>query len=302
MAKKTIIAGDTFLFTGKLTEFRREEAEAHVEAEGGILLSGVSAKLNYLVVGEDAGSKLAKAEALGTVTILTEKEFLKMMKKTTASKSSTTKAPAKKTEKTVVAKTASKTKVESKDSKSNNEVTIGKQVWMTQNLNVLKFRNGDDIPLIKSDKEWKACYDNKKAACCYINNDPKTASRGLLYNWYAVNDKRGLAPKGFIIPSLDDFKILVGNEDPKKVGKILKSQELWINGSKNKNTTGLSITPNATRMFGEFSDDLESASFWTTTEAMESYSMNFHLDGKTDKINWGSLYQDSGLAVRCLKK
>lgn len=79
MAKTTNIAGNTFLFTGKLTEFTREDAEAHVEAEGGKVLSGVSAKLNYLVVGEDAGSKLAKAEALGTVTILHEKEFLKMM-------------------------------------------------------------------------------------------------------------------------------------------------------------------------------------------------------------------------------
>lgn len=79
MAKTTTIAGKTFLFTGKLTEFTRDDAEAHVEAEGGKVLSGVSAKLNYLVVGEDAGSKLAKAEALGTVTILHEKEFLKMM-------------------------------------------------------------------------------------------------------------------------------------------------------------------------------------------------------------------------------
>jgi hypothetical protein len=80
MAKTTTIAGNTFLFTGKLTEFTREEAEAHVEAEGGKVISGVSNKLNYLVVGEDAGSKLAKAEALGTVTILHEKEFLDLMK------------------------------------------------------------------------------------------------------------------------------------------------------------------------------------------------------------------------------
>jgi hypothetical protein len=92
MATKLSIAGNTFLFTGKLTEFTREEAEAHVEAEGGKVLSGVSAKLNYLVVGEDAGSKLAKAEALGTVTILHEKEFLKMMQ-------TGKKAPTKKTNK-----------------------------------------------------------------------------------------------------------------------------------------------------------------------------------------------------------
>jgi len=86
MATKATIAGNTFLFTGTLTEFTRDEAEALVEANGGKVLSGVSGKLNYLVVGEDAGSKLAKAKALGTVTILHEKEFLKMMhsgKKTT---------------------------------------------------------------------------------------------------------------------------------------------------------------------------------------------------------------------------
>ena len=101
MAKTTTIAGNTFLFTGKLTEFTREDAEAHVEAEGGKVLSGVSAKLNYLVVGEDAGSKLTKAEAIGTVTILHEKEFLKMMNpgKKAPSKSDPKIAPAKPTQK-----------------------------------------------------------------------------------------------------------------------------------------------------------------------------------------------------------
>ena len=99
MAKTTTIAGNTFLFTGKLTEFTREDAEAHVEAEGGKVLSGVSAKLNYLIVGEDAGSKLKKAEALGSVTILHEKEFLKMMNsgKKTPTKAATKAEPKKPT-------------------------------------------------------------------------------------------------------------------------------------------------------------------------------------------------------------
>ena len=82
MPTKPTIQNQTFLFTGTLTEFTRDEAEALVEANGGKLLSGVSAKLNYLVVGADAGSKLDKAKALGTVKILTEKEFLKMVPKT----------------------------------------------------------------------------------------------------------------------------------------------------------------------------------------------------------------------------
>ncbi|RYD58384.1 MAG: DNA ligase (NAD(+)) LigA [Sphingobacteriales bacterium] len=73
------LAGKTFLFTGTLTQFKRSAAEEMVEEKGGSLLSGVSSKLNYLVVGADAGSKLEKAKKLGTVTILTEDEFLKLI-------------------------------------------------------------------------------------------------------------------------------------------------------------------------------------------------------------------------------
>ncbi|WP_276133442.1 NAD-dependent DNA ligase LigA [Polluticoccus soli] len=75
------LLGKTFLFTGTLSHFKRSDAEAMVEDKGGTLLSGVSSKLNYLVVGEDAGSKLEKAKKLGTVTILTETEFLELITK-----------------------------------------------------------------------------------------------------------------------------------------------------------------------------------------------------------------------------
>ena len=75
-----VLEGKTFLFTGSLTKFKRSEAEVMVEERGGKKLSGVSSKLNYLVVGADAGSKLEKAKKLGTVTILTEDEFLEMLK------------------------------------------------------------------------------------------------------------------------------------------------------------------------------------------------------------------------------
>ncbi len=71
----------TFLFTGTLNQLKRSEAEKMVEDKGGSILGGVSSKLSYLVVGEDAGSKLEKAKKLGTVTILTEQEFLDMINK-----------------------------------------------------------------------------------------------------------------------------------------------------------------------------------------------------------------------------
>ncbi|MES2479251.1 MAG: NAD-dependent DNA ligase LigA [Bacteroidota bacterium] len=74
-----VFEGKTFLFTGTLSQMKRSEAEAKAEAKGAVILGGVSSKLNYLIVGEDAGSKLEKAKKLGTVTILTEDEFLKMI-------------------------------------------------------------------------------------------------------------------------------------------------------------------------------------------------------------------------------
>ena len=72
--------GKTFLFTGTLSQFKRSDAEAIVEQKGGSILGGVSSKLNYLIVGADAGSKLEKARKLGTVSILTEHEFLELVK------------------------------------------------------------------------------------------------------------------------------------------------------------------------------------------------------------------------------
>jgi DNA ligase (NAD+) len=74
------LSGKTFLFTGTLFKLKRSEAEALAEAQGGKILSGVSSKLDYLVVGEDAGSKLEKAKKIASITIIDEDGFLQMVK------------------------------------------------------------------------------------------------------------------------------------------------------------------------------------------------------------------------------
>jgi DNA ligase (NAD+) len=75
------LSDQSFLFTGTLSELKRSEAEAMVEEQGGKILGGVSSKLNYLVVGEDAGSKLEKAKKIPSIKILSEKEFLLFIRK-----------------------------------------------------------------------------------------------------------------------------------------------------------------------------------------------------------------------------
>ena len=74
------LTGLNFLFTGTLIQLKRSDAEAMVEAKGGHILSGVSSKLNYLIVGEDAGSKLEKAKKIASIKIITEAEFIDLVK------------------------------------------------------------------------------------------------------------------------------------------------------------------------------------------------------------------------------
>lgn len=86
------------------------------------------------------------------------------------------------------------------------EAKIGNQIWMAENLKVTKFRNGDPIPEAKSIEEWVNAGKNNNPAFCYVNNDPSTAQKyGILYNWFAVNDSRGLAPAGWKVPSNEDI-------------------------------------------------------------------------------------------------
>lgn len=73
------LEGLSFLFTGTMAKLKRSEAEEMVEKNGGKIVSGVSSKLNYLVVGEDAGSKLEKAKKINSVKIISEDDFLKMV-------------------------------------------------------------------------------------------------------------------------------------------------------------------------------------------------------------------------------
>jgi uncharacterized protein (TIGR02145 family) len=85
-------------------------------------------------------------------------------------------------------------------------VLIGNQEWTTKNLNVSKYRNGDIIPEVKDPKKWA---NLKTGAWCYYDNDPKNGEiYGKLYNWYAVNDPRGLAPEGYHVPSQNEWQEL----------------------------------------------------------------------------------------------
>ena len=85
-------------------------------------------------------------------------------------------------------------------------LTIGSQVWMLKNLNVDHYRNGDSIPEVRNDSIWQNLYFTETGAWCNENNSDSLGKiYGKIYNWYAVNDPRGLAPTGWHIPGNDEW-------------------------------------------------------------------------------------------------
>ena len=96
-------------------------------------------------------------------------------------------------------------------------VTIGRQVWMKENLNVSNFKNGVEIPEVQDRDAWRNADDNHQPAWCYYENDTRNGAKyGKLYNWYAVIDNNGLCPQGWHVPSDAEWDTLVtylGGED-----------------------------------------------------------------------------------------
>ena len=90
-----------------------------------------------------------------------------------------------------------------------DSVRIGNQEWMTRNLDVDRFRNGDFIPHVELYEEWEKVGENGQPAWCYYKNSPENGKKyGKLYNWFAVNDPRGLAPEGWHVPTYEEWSIL----------------------------------------------------------------------------------------------
>jgi len=105
---------------------------------------------------------------------------------------------------------------------------IGTQTWMTENLNVSTFRNGDPIPEAKTEEEWKKADKERTPAWCYYENDPKNGTKyGKLYNWYAVIDPRGLAPAGWHVPIDSEWTVLNDYLGDEAAGKKIKSTSGW---------------------------------------------------------------------------
>jgi uncharacterized protein (TIGR02145 family) len=193
-----------------------------------------------------------------------------------------------------------------RDSKVYKTVKIGEQVWMAQNLDVSTFNNGDPIPQALSSEEWRQADKNKQPAWCYYWND-KSLSRkyGKLYNWYAVADPRGLAPKGFHIPTDSDWRKLyafLGGIET--AGYKLKNKTGWLDDGNGDNSVGFYGLAAGQR--GDLGDcdfvSLGLSSFWwSTTEFKKDYAKVAFLFSYSKMVEHVPFSKGRGFSVRCIK-
>jgi len=230
-------------------------------------------------------------------------------------------------------------------------VKIGKQIWMAENLNVKTFRNGDTIPKVKKKEKWVCVGEEENPAWChyknrvinilkygkhftrikvespslhtYKNKIPNIGKYGKLYNWYAVNDPHGLAPKGWHIPSDKEWKelemflgmsqIMADHTDRSSLKSESRGTEiglkLMVTGylhwkypfTHATNESGFSAFPCGAR----FEDGIDSgigntAWFWSSTEDSAKYAYYRMLTQNGD-IKRSIISKFYGLSVRCIR-
>ena len=185
-----------------------------------------------------------------------------------------------------------------------SSIKIGSQIWMIKNLDVTKYRNGDPIPEVKDSATWATL---TKGAYCYYNNDPANGViYGKLYNWYAVNDPRGLAPKGWHVPSDTEWTTLtdfLGGE--KLAGGTMKEIGTmhWIGPNDGAtNSTGFTALPGGGRgRNGWFFDIGTYGHWWSSTKSNKTFAWERFLTNDYSAFNRIDYDKGFGYSLRCIK-
>jgi len=189
------------------------------------------------------------------------------------------------------------------DSNIYTSVTIGKQIWLAENLKTTKYNDGKVIPLVSADRVWK---ELETPAYCWFNNDiSNKEDLGALYNWYAVNTKK-LCPKGWHVPTKAEWVtmiIFLGDENT--AGAKLKESgtEHWKNSIIiSTNEFGFTALPGGLRMkvgtFPEFGTSY--AVWWTATDYDQVAAWNRGLFFNSSNVYGGFDNKKNGFSVRCI--
>ena len=183
-------------------------------------------------------------------------------------------------------------------------IQIGTQKWMSKNLDVAFYRNGDPIPQVTDPTAWAGL---TTGAWCYYDNDPMQGSKyGKLYNWYAVNDARRLAPQGWHIPSDAEWTTL----ETTLGGSSVAGGKMKIPGTFNwtypnagaDNSSGWAGLPGGSHFFNGIFYDIENDGlWWSSTEYNTTDAWYRDLTNSFSKLYGYYSYKQNGLSVRCLR-
>ena len=183
-------------------------------------------------------------------------------------------------------------------------IKIGTQTWTVENLKVKHYRNGDSIPNVTVDMQWE--YLITGAYSIYDNDSNNLATYGRLYNWYAVNDSRGLAPAGWHIPTKTEWETLRNflGGDVVAGGKMKETDTIhWLGPNTGAtNETGFKGLPGGLRFEGGGCMWIRyECYFWSSTEQNTNLGYYSCLKYNNTNLPITSYGKNCGYSVRCIK-
>lgn len=189
-----------------------------------------------------------------------------------------------------------------KEEKKLTYIKIDNALWMQENLSNTQFQNGEFIPLIENSEEWAK---TKTPAYTFYDLDNKNiAQYGLLYNWYAIADERGICPEGWKVPSMDDWNNLTNYAGGSfSAAQHLKSKKHWESPRDTILATyAFEALPGGNRKEnGTFNGERLSAAFWTITEKNEEKAIAFYMNTAHSMVGNEAGDKRNALSCRCVK-
>ena len=177
-------------------------------------------------------------------------------------------------------------------SEEETSIKMGNQIWMTKNLDVRTFRNGDPIPEMKTDEEWEKAGQDQIPAWCYYDNSPDAGGiHGKLYNAYAILDPRGLAPEGYhVATDLEWIQLASALGGRDSAGSEMKDPNGFgaaMGGFRNKD--------------GKFYGMGVNGYWWSSTVLFQDVMWNVVLNHQNSVVFRNYSKQQDGLYVRCVR-
>ncbi len=189
------------------------------------------------------------------------------------------------------------------DGNTYNTIKIGNQWWMAENLKVTHYRNGDAISTVTSNSAWSGL--STGAYCSYDNNEANASTYGRLYNWYAVDDSRNIAPAGWHVPTDDEVKELemylgMSQKDANSLSYRGTDEGFKLKES-GTNESGFTGLVGGVRFNGTFVSIEVIGGFWTSTiVGTEAYYRTLIYGGE-NRVWRGLAPKSYGTGVSCAK-